>query len=738
MSFLNPAILLGVLLVGVPIAIHLLNKNRVREVRWPMMKFLLNIVRKNEKRLQMEDLILLICRCIIVGLLALAFARPAIWLGQGTFFLPDPVTAVVLLDVSGSMGYGNGVETRLDQAKKAANDLLATFTSGSESTCALYLVSDQVLPVVPHPTADIPVIRKAIQNAQVTERGSDLYPAIQQAASLLSTFPEGHRGIFIITDNQAEAWKQSRRIQKFIEENSTQIAIKFISVADKSDPNLAVTQMELDGGVAAVRSPIICRVTVSNWSDQAATNVRVSLSSDGEAPLNESVIPTIAPNSSQMVNMGVKFNEPGYHSLTAAIPADRLPYDNQRALGLQVMDESRVLMVEGSPAADPNEREGFFLENALQPVPRDKKAEYYLKVVHKGANSIPLDNLSQFDSIILADVPQMNAATTTALNKYVLGGGSLIVFTGPNTEKNLNFWQKDPQLVPLLPARLLGAVDVPEDKKFITLQTKDYGHPVVFIWNEPQNGQLGGVKFTKYFNMEAVEVPATPVSAKDAGKTPAAQMSGVRSILDFSTGKPAVIEGSYGDGRVVLFASTATTAWNSFPIHPGFVPFIQRLLGHLSRRAGETLIVAPGQPFIHSVPPDLIGQDFFVLRPEPKAKPKLAGRIEGGVHGGTVRYPDTAVAGAYALFIGEKKKPFIVFAVQPDSRESNLAIVDSKDLDPILAAAKAASEKQSTVSGIKGKKFSGPTNELWGEFILIAFLLTLAELVMAHRFSMPK
>jgi len=731
MSFLNPAVLFGVLLVGVPIAIHLLNKNRIQEIRWPMMKFLRNIVKRNEKKLRIEDLILLICRCLIVALLALAFARPTLWFGGGTLISADPVAAVLLLDVSGSMGYGNGVETRLDSAKKTALEILANLASGS--SCALYLVSDQVQPLIPRPTTDMSILRKSILNTQVSERGSDLSEGVQQAATLLKSLPDGEKEIFVITDNQAEAWKGSRKIQKLVEDNSGQIAFKFISVADRVEPNLAVTQMELEGGVAAVNTPLSCRVAVSNWSGQAAANVRITLSADGDSPMNETVIPSIPPNSSQTVILEVKFRDPGYHSLTATIPPDRLPYDNQRAVCLQVVDESRVLIVDGTPTADPVDREGFFLAQALQPVPKDKIADYYLKLVRKGPENIPLDNLGQFDSIILADVAQVNAATTSAISSYVSSGGSLMIFTGPNTERGLNFWQKDSHMLPLLPAKLLGVVDAPTDKKYITLQTKGYGHPVVSIWNDPQNGNFGEVKYARHFSLEPVDVPTLPANVP----TGEARLSRVQSILDFSTGKPAVIEGTFGLGKVVLFASTPNTSWNTFPIHPAFVPFMQRLLGYLSRRFGDALIVSPGQTFIHTVPTEFIGQNFFVRRPEQKNS-NLAGKIEEGTHGGVVRYRDTGAAGAYALFMGEKKKPFIVFASQPDPRESDLSLVDSKELDAVLAAAKVSEEKLGQVSGKTGHRLSGTPHELWVYFIVLAFLLAIAELVMAHRFSMPK
>ena len=78
MSFLNPLLLAGVATVAIPIIIHLLNKRKVEHVVWAAMRFLRVSIEQNERRLRIEDLLLLILRCVMVALLALALARPAI------------------------------------------------------------------------------------------------------------------------------------------------------------------------------------------------------------------------------------------------------------------------------------------------------------------------------------------------------------------------------------------------------------------------------------------------------------------------------------------------------------------------------------------------------------------------------------------------------------------------------------------------------------------------------------
>jgi hypothetical protein len=78
MTLLHPAMLFGLLAIGLPVAIHLLSKPRLRVLRWAASRFLIQSLQKNKRLLYTEDILLLVLRSLFVGLLALLFARPAL------------------------------------------------------------------------------------------------------------------------------------------------------------------------------------------------------------------------------------------------------------------------------------------------------------------------------------------------------------------------------------------------------------------------------------------------------------------------------------------------------------------------------------------------------------------------------------------------------------------------------------------------------------------------------------
>ena len=116
MSFLNLPMLLGLTAISVPIIIHFLNRRKFRTVTWAAMRFVRLSVDQNQRRMKIEDLILLLLRCALLALLALALARPALDSGKQQLVGDTKVNAVVLLDNSFSMK----VNDNFEDAKKAA------------------------------------------------------------------------------------------------------------------------------------------------------------------------------------------------------------------------------------------------------------------------------------------------------------------------------------------------------------------------------------------------------------------------------------------------------------------------------------------------------------------------------------------------------------------------------------------------------------------------------------------
>src|SRR5206468_9804356 len=75
-SFLFPySMIAGGVLISSPIIIHLINRMRFKRIRWAAMEFLLKSQKRNQRRLIIEQLILLLLRITLVLLAGVLLAR---------------------------------------------------------------------------------------------------------------------------------------------------------------------------------------------------------------------------------------------------------------------------------------------------------------------------------------------------------------------------------------------------------------------------------------------------------------------------------------------------------------------------------------------------------------------------------------------------------------------------------------------------------------------------------------
>ena len=72
MQFINAFLLLGLLAIAVPIIIQLLSRKNQRRTPWGAMIFLLAAMRKRKRKVLLEDILLLACRCLLPAFAALA------------------------------------------------------------------------------------------------------------------------------------------------------------------------------------------------------------------------------------------------------------------------------------------------------------------------------------------------------------------------------------------------------------------------------------------------------------------------------------------------------------------------------------------------------------------------------------------------------------------------------------------------------------------------------------------
>ena len=119
---INPWMLLALSAMTLPIIIAWLFRWRRQRIAFPAMRYLMNS--KKRRRVRLQDLILLLIRTVLPGVLAIALARPLLREDDGGGAKRAPRHAVIVLDRTYSMGQAIGQTTAFEVAQTMAQDVV--------------------------------------------------------------------------------------------------------------------------------------------------------------------------------------------------------------------------------------------------------------------------------------------------------------------------------------------------------------------------------------------------------------------------------------------------------------------------------------------------------------------------------------------------------------------------------------------------------------------------------------
>lgn len=190
-----------------------------------------------------------------------------------------------------------------------------------------------------------------------------------------------------------------------------------------------------------------------------------------------------------------------------------------------------------------------------------------------------------------------------------------------------------------------------------------------------------------------------------------------------STGRPFMVEGACGRGKVMLVASTAGRHWNNLPTRPVFAPFLKALGTYLAAapQARDGVMLKVGDTF--RMPGALSRKAVIVETPSGQ-------RIGARDAGGEIVFQDTAEPGIYRVLADESELQKFAVNLNSGSGESDVAVVPGAALNrvfrgnPVVLMPEQNWEKRfaSVLSGIDAAR----------PIALALLLLLLAEIIVAN------
>jgi hypothetical protein len=692
--FLNPQMLFGTALIAIPVIIYLINRQRFQRRKWAAMEFLLRAMKRNKRRIQVQNLLLLLIRIAVLLFLVLAVARPVYRQGVLTLAPDKNQSWLLALDTSYSMSFQEDARSLFDQARETISQMSDSLFKAGDQVALMTWGKDPriLLPPTRLSEEGRTKLLRELEELKPSTRSVDLGASFSVLDELCGKFvtalkePEPKR-VVIFSDFQQKDWlgqegSSPAGVAQFIEKVEKEGGeFAFAHLSPKGTrPNLAVTDLSVTPALIAKDVWVDLRATVRNFSEEDLSNIDLTIQVDRdpddatfEAQTGD-VIRVPAGGAVTRV-LHYKFTTPGYHTAFAQVRSDGLLIDNRRFLAVKVEETVKVLLVDGDPAANPLERETFHLQVALEPEDDSMGAAggRYTPFQPEYVTSSQLSGVrwKDYSVVVLANVAEMTPDQAGELTRYVKGGGAVMVFLGSNVRPEFynkyfgpegnGLGQKGQEKAAaegkegaqggtdreesFLPVKLEG---VRGDERFpVNLQVADAGHPVAQYFDERKEVthlQRPIIFFNKYYRVSPIE-----------------DMPGVRVMFRYTDTdrSPAIFDNAFGNGRVLWVTSSADQDWNDFSSWPDFVVFLYESISYLVRFGMSSSNLIAGEVFRKTYSGSQYASEVTLLTPEAashgleqartvrKAMRNLSasgGSIGGGAGGGSAGSPSPADA----------------------------------------------------------------------------------------------
>lgn len=746
MSFLHPFLLWGTLLGSIPIIIHLLSRRRYKIIRWAAVDFLLKALSERSRNVRIQDLILLALRCLALVVAALAIARP-ILAPDAAGALGGSTDAVFIVDTSYSMGMGT-TQSRLDVMKTRAREVLAALPANAR--VGVITMTRKAQRQTDGLTDDRTHIGALLGGLEVEPLGTNALPALEDALALLEESAASSKKVYLFTDAQASAFApHEEQIRQLLEQADPSIGFLIIRAEETSEPNVAITGLDLESRWLRVGAPAEFKATFRDWSGVSSTT-EAELWVDGRKVSSETVS---LENGEATTRFRHTFTTSGLFPLEVRLAPDGIATDNDRHLAVYVPATMDVLVVGGQDHGDQGPGAYVFIEAALAGGGGDEETLAALPPFNVRSRISPDRLAGELDAdvwtVILADPGALPADALRALSTVDQRGGSILIASGPEAVTSLGPLRSGQPG----PGRWLLGIefqmpDEPADENAepepLTLRLEEHSaeRELQRFLDLDSPGVQQALASVRVFR--TLDVSVDP----DAGWIEALTLSNDLPLLllrDLSSvehqstqeQEDALTPPSITSGRLAWLTSTLDPRWNDLVYRPAVVPLLHDVLGWLNRPQLASQTILPQQiwrPGLAEVP-----EGLRIATPDERMVDAAGFITDGEDRHASLAFDLTSTPGVYRLagMTGGEITARQAVAVNVDTAESDPATWSRQELSRLFPADRFdVVSAASTLEGSEALGLSG--QEIWWLAIALLAGMLLLETVLAHLFTGKK
>lgn len=324
---------LGGLLICIPILLHLLMRPKPKRLMFPALRFLLERQHRSRSRTRLRHFLLLLMRCLLIAVLAMALAGPTVaerafgnWLTLGGIGFSslivalilfaawfreqkswmllgllgalllghlgfagwtamklansesveglgggqDPIAALIVLDASPRMQYRHENKSRLDVAKEQAVWLIGQFPADSQ-VCVLTNDGDKAFFSV-----DVAAAVRKIETIDTNPVEEPLPAALLSGLELIEKAAPARKEIYVLTDLTKAGWvgDQVLPLVRRLKANS-EISLFVLDVGLENPQNFSFSDLQISGASISENGRFVIDTQISRLGPASQRTARM-------------------------------------------------------------------------------------------------------------------------------------------------------------------------------------------------------------------------------------------------------------------------------------------------------------------------------------------------------------------------------------------------------------------------------------------------------------------------------
>jgi len=682
-NFLNPLILFGLAAAAIPLLIHLFTRRRLKKVEFSSLLFLKDLEKTKIRQVKLKNLLLLLLRTLIVILIVLAFARPALKGQLAGLGKSAASSVVIIMDDSYSMAGQSSQGTLFEIVQKKGIEVLNNLTSQDEAAVIYTSAPPESLKF----SRDFWSLKDTLSNRKPSYANAKFSAALEKAARLLSTSSNLNRELYIPASKSGSGWEKLAGLK-------VKLTIYLFNLSRDEIQNLSLPEIDFGQQLIELGRDFSLKVTVVNHTPRSVPDWLVGFYLDGKKVAQTGV--KLKGESKAAVRFGYRVDRPGWHWGYFELAEDDLMPDNFRYFVLKIPDQIKILLAGEEPGHN------RFLRLVLRP---EEKLNINLQVKSVNPAGFEKEDLENYDLIILNDLKTISEPAMGKLTRFLETGGGLWVIVG--NQAQTDFYNRQ------IAGRFFG-IELKQRENQTTdqpgiylLENWDLKHPVFSIYQGIKPQELPQIKFHSIHQAELKRK--------------------VKMLASFSGGSPALLEAAVEKGKAMLFLAGLDSASTDISLHPFFVPWVNRMVGYLTQdinASGESYSVGEVvQRELYELP---AGQPIELIYPN-QAKEVLTPVFTP--RSALVRISDTNLPGIYQIKSGDKILD--LFAVNLEAKESDPQGIDASEIKAALGTGNQNVSLVEVPADVDLVKFVQKTRygrELWRETLIFALMLLGVEM----------